>query len=481
MANRIEIARGAQPGWAKLSVRERLAALKKMRLALTARLDPVVETICEEVGKPPLDALSGDVLVVLEHMRYCEREAVNVLRTRRVGQPAILFRGVRFDEVMEPHGVALVFAPWNYPLQLAMVPMTTALVAGNAVVLKCSERTPKVAALIAELCAEARLPEGLVQVCCDAPVEAQALIEAGPDVVFFTGSSANGRAVAERCATLQIPAIMELGGKDACLVFASCDLERTIDGVTYAAFSNAGQVCVGAKRVYVERTILAAFVAGFLARARMIRVGTAVDCDMGPVQMEFLRSLLAEQVDDGIARGATLHADWDRQGDVVPPLILTGVPRAARLLNDETFGPVVCVESFGDELEAIALANDSAFALGASVFSGNKVQAQRVARALNTGSCTINDAIRSVGNPYASFGGNKASGYGRYHGRAGLEVFSRMKSVMTVIRPQRKEIHWFPLTAKTYAQLRGLMLFRHGAGSVLARMKQLMKIRRVGS
>ena len=111
------------------------------------------------------------------------------------------------------------------------------------------------------------------------------------------------------------------------------------------------------------------------------------------------------------------------------------------------------------------------------MFSGNDAQGQRVARALSTGSCTINDAIRSVGNPYAVFGGNKASGYGRYHGRAGLEAFSRVKSVMTVTRPQRKEIHWFPFTGKTYAQLRGLILLRHGAGSVLARVKQLMKAR----
>jgi len=475
MASRIEVAREVQPEWAKLSVRERLTALKKIRQALAARMDRVVETICEEVGKPPLDALSGDVLVVLEHLRYCEREAAKVLRTRRAGQPAILFRGARFDEVMEPHGVAVVFAPWNYPLQLAMVPMTTALVAGNAVVLKCSERTPKVAALIEELCLEARLPEGLVQVCCDAPDEARALIEARPDVVFFTGSSANGHAVAERCATLQIPTIMELGGKDACLVFASCDVTRTINAVTYAAFSNAGQVCVGAKRVFVERAIFAEFVAGLVARAREVRVGPGVDCDMGPVRMEFVRSLLAEQVDDAVARGATLHAEWDRRGDVVPPLILTGVPRAARLLNDETFGPVVCVGAFDDEAEAIALANDSAFALGSSVFGGDDAQAQRMARALSAGSCTINDTIRSVGNPYVAFGGNKASGYGRYHGRAGLEAFSRVKSVMTVTRPQRMEIHWFPFTAKTYALLRGLMLFRHGAGGLLGRLKQLVK------
>jgi acyl-CoA reductase-like NAD-dependent aldehyde dehydrogenase len=477
MANRIEVAREVQPEWAKLSVRGRLTALKKMRQALAARMDRVVETICEEVGKPPLDALSGDVLVVLEHLRYCEREAAKVLHARRAGQPAILFRGARFDEVMEPHGVALVFAPWNYPLQLAMVPMTTALVAANAVVLKCSERTPKVATLIAELCAEAGLPEGLVQVCCDEPGEARALIEARPDLVFFTGSSGNGRVVAERCAMLQIPTIMELGGKDACLVFASCDVKRAIDGVTYAAFSNAGQVCLGAKRVYVERAIFAEFVPGLVARAREVRVGTGVDCDMGPVRMEFVRALLATQVDDAVARGATLHVEWDHKEDIVPPLILTGVPRAARLLNDETFGPVICVEAFDDEAEAIALANDSAFALGSSVFSGDDAQAQRVALALSAGSCTINDAIRSVGNPYAAFGGNKASGYGRYHGRAGLEAFSRVKSVMRVTRPQRLEIHWFPFTAKTYARLRGLLLFRHGADGVLARMKQLMKAR----
>ena len=475
MTNRIEIARKAQPGWAKLDVGKRLIALKRLRVAVAANLDRVVEVICGEVGKPPLDALTGDVMVVLEHLRYCEREAAKILRPRHGNKPGMLFRGTRFLEIWEPHGVVVVIAPWNYPLQLAMGPMTTALVAGNAVVLKCSEHTPAVANLINELCVEAGLPDGLVQVCWDAPNEASQLIEAQPDFVFFTGSSRNGKVVAERCSALQIPTIMELGGKDACLVFASCDLQRAVDGVTYAAFSNAGQVCVGAKRVYVEHAIFDRFLGMFMERVGRVRVGTGTDCDMGPVRMELVRTMLAEQVDDAIARGATMHTKWDRGTEDVPPLILTGVSRDARLLQEESFGPMVCLEAFRDEEEAVAMANGSMFALGASVFTGDDAQGQRVARAMTAGSCTVNDAIRSVGNPYVAFGGNKASGHGRYHGRAGLEAFSRLKTVMTQYRKQSVEVHWFPFTATTYARVRGLMLLRHGTGDLLARVKQLMK------
>lgn len=477
MTNRIEIARKAQPGWAKLGVSERLVALKRVRLAVAGNLDRLVEAICGEVGKPPLDALTGDVMVVLEHLRYCEREATEVLQPRRCRKPAMLFRGARFCEIWEPHGVVVVIAPWNYPLQLAMIPLTTALVAGNAVVLKCSEHTPAVANLIAELCEEAGLPEGLVQVCWDAPNEAKQLIEAQPDLVFFTGSSRNGKMVGERCSALQIPTIMELGGKDACLVFASCDLPRAVDGVTYASFSNAGQVCLGVKRVYVEATIFDRFLVMLKKRTNSIRVGTDVDSDMGPVRLPFVRTMLAEQVDDAVARGASVHTNWDRGTENVPPLILTGVSRDARLLQEESFGPVVCLEAFQDEAEAIAMANGSLFSLGASVFSGDDAQGQRVARVMNSGSCTLNDAIRSVGNPYAAFGGNKASGHGRYHGRAGLEAFSRLKTIMTMYRKRRVEVHWFPFTAKTYARLRGLMLFRHGTGGLLARVKQLVQAR----
>jgi acyl-CoA reductase-like NAD-dependent aldehyde dehydrogenase len=437
-------------------------------------MDEIVEVIADEVGKPPMDALVGDVLVTLEQLRYDEQHANEVLRKKRRGKSQLFYAGTSFFEVREPHGVVLVYAPWNYPLQLSVVPMATALIAGNAVLLKCSERSPRIARLIEELCIGSGLPESLVQVSCEPPDEAAALLECRPDFVFFTGSSRNGRNVAARAADLMIPAAMELGGKDAALVFDSCDLERTASGVAYGSFSNAGQVCAGTKRIYVQQGIYGDFLRVFLKRVAALRIGKTMESDLGPVCFDAVRQRLSDQVEDAVARGAKLHTPWRSDKDMTVPVVLTDVPKDAALLVEESFGPVVCVSSFASESDAIDKANGSLFALTASVWTGDKAQGERVALRLHCGSCSINDAIRSIGNPEAAFGGNKMSGYGRYHGVEGLRTFSRLKTVMAVNSRRRTEIHWFPFQARTFALLRGLLRFRHGSG--LRRWKALWQI-----
>ncbi|MEO6922379.1 MAG: aldehyde dehydrogenase family protein [Bryocella sp.] len=476
MFNRIEIGRRAQSGWAALSVRERNAALCRLRHLISAQIDTIVATISAEVGKPPLDALAGDVMTVLECMRYHERCAAKVLRRKKVCKPAFLFRGSSFWEKPEPYGVVLIVAPWNYPFQLAMVPAVTALLAGNAIILKCSEHAPNTAKTIAALFRDAGFADELVQVTSDTPEIVSEYIAQQPDLIFFTGSSKSGHSVAALAAKFLIPAVLELGGKDACLVFESCDLRRAIEGVCYAAFSNAGQVCVGAKRVYVQRGVWEKFQSGFVERAQQVRIGSDFDSDMGPVQYSFVRERLAAQIDDALCKGAVLHTNWDRTSHAVPPLILTSVTDDAELLVEESFGPVVCLAPFDSEEDAVQIANASSFGLSASIYTGDREQGRRVASALHVGSCTVNDSIRHVGNPFAVFGGNGQSGYGRYHGAAGLLAFSRMKTVMEVDKLKAHEVHWFPFQRSTYTGLRGLLLARHGNGSLFARLRNILQI-----
>jgi acyl-CoA reductase-like NAD-dependent aldehyde dehydrogenase len=265
-------ARDAQPAWAALPVSRRCAILGDLRREIALQCESIAEIIARETSKPLQDALSGDVLVTLEHLRYYESKAVRILRSRRIGKPFFLFRGARFETFFEPQGVALIFGPSNYPFQLSMIPLITALAAGNAVVLKCSEHTPETAALIASLSAKANFPVDLVQVLHHGPEQSVALIDARPDFIFFTGSSRHGQQVAERAAKHLIPTILELGGKDASLVFADCHLDRAVEGITYGAFSNAGRVCVAVKRVYVEASILDEFLARLKHRISMLRV-----------------------------------------------------------------------------------------------------------------------------------------------------------------------------------------------------------------
>jgi acyl-CoA reductase-like NAD-dependent aldehyde dehydrogenase/uncharacterized protein (DUF2141 family) len=473
--DRLARARTAQARWAPLSAHERSRALRPLRHLITERIDQIIKTVSDEVGKPPVDALAGDVMVTLEHLRFYERRAPHILRTKKIGRSRLLFSGTSFMEIMEPHGVVLICAPWNYPLQLSVVPMATALFAGNAVLLKCSEQTPRTTQIIADLCTAAGLPQDLVQVSCESPDEAAALLDAGPDLVFFTGSNRNGRIVAAKAAALMIPTIMELGGKDPALVFDSCDLQRAVDGIAYGSFSNSGQVCVGIKRIYVQQPIYENFLSLFLDRVAQLRTGTALESDLGPVLLESVRQRLRDQVKDAVARGAKLQTPPLSGTDAPTPIVLTEVPADASLLLDESFGPVVCIAPFQTETDAITAANSSAFALSASIWTRDVAQAQRVAIQLQSGTCAINDVIRNIGNPQAAFGGNKSSGHGRYHGAEGLRTFSRVKTIMTATHPHPTEVHWFPFQASTFSRLRSILQFRHGNG-IRRRIKALSSL-----
>ena len=466
-------ARDAQPAWAALPVSRRCAILGDLRREIALQCESIAEIIARETSKPLQDALSGDVLVTLEHLRYYESKAVRILRSRRIGKPFFLFRGARFETLFEPQGVALIFGPSNYPLQLSMIPLITALAAGNAVVLKCSEHTPETAALIARLSANANFPVDLVQELHDGPEQSAALIDARPDFIFFTGSSRHGQQVAERAAKHLIPTILELGGKDASLVFADCHLDRAVEGITYGAFSNAGRVCVAVKRVYVEASILNEFLARLKNRISMLRVDTGPDADFCPLT-EDARSDVRAEVEDALSRGATLHWPQDRTAVAYEPTLLSDVPAEARILTEESFGPALCVASFRDEAEAIALANTSRFALSSSIWTRNQVRARRVAAQLCAGSCSVNDVIRIVANPHAAFGGNRDSGHGRYHGPEGLRSFSRIKTIMIAGDRRTREINWFPFNSRTRHQLASLIRFRHGAAGLLGRLSRLL-------
>jgi 4,4'-diapolycopenoate synthase len=466
-------ARASQAAWAALQVSRRCAVLGDLRREIALHCESIADTIARETSKPLLDALSGDVLVTLEHLRYYESHAGRILRPRRMGKPFFFFRGVRFETSFEPQGVALIFGPSNYPFQLSVIPLITALAAGNAVVLKCSERTPKTAALIAMLCAKANLPVNLVQVLYDSPEQSAALMDAHPDFIFFTGSSRHGQQVAEHAAKHLIPAVLELGGKDASLVFADCHLDRAVEGITYGAFSNAGRVCVAVKRLYVEASIHDEFLARLKHRISKLRVHTDPDADFCPLT-EDAKADLRGQVEDALSRGATLHWPQDRATVAYEPTLLTDVPAEARILTEESFGPALCVASFRDENEAIALANSSAFALSSSIWTHNQARARRVAAQLSAGGCSVNDVIRSIANPHAAFGGNRLSGYGRYHGPEGLRAFSRVRTIMLAKDRRTREINWFPFHSRTRHQLAGLIRFRHGATGLMGRLSRLL-------
>ena len=255
--------------------------------------------------------------------------------------------------------------------------------------------------------------------------------------------------------------MLELGGKDAALVFANCNLPRTVEGILYGAFANAGQVCVGIKRLYVEQKIAVEFFKRLGQRMQQLETPAVGEQGYGRLHAPADRARLDEQIKDALARGASVLAGDSQHPE--RPLLLTEVAPDARVLTEETFGPLLCASTFETEAEAIALANQSSFALSASLWSTDRRRMERIAAQLTAGNCSINDAIRNIANPYASFGGNRASGYGRYHGPAGLLAMSRTKTVMVKGSRKRNEIHWFPWTEENLLGIQKMIRFRHAA------------------
>ena len=411
---------------------------------------------------------------VLDFIAFHERQAEKVLEPeQRPGH--LLSPRAEFVVQYEPLGVVGILAPWNYPFQLAMLPLVTALAAGNTVVLKPSETTPSVGAVIVELCDAAGFPAGVVQVVQGGPEVGRALVASRPDKIFFTGSVRTGKMIMAAAAEHLTPVELELGGKDPMIVFADAPLERAVNGAVYGAFVNAGQACISVERVYVEAPAYERFVSDVTREATKLRVGSGRNVELGPIMRAQQCDVIEQHLDDALARGATLTTPRRREGNRFWPMVLRDVSHEMRVMREETFGPILPVMPFGSEVEAIQLANDSDYGLNASVWTEDRERGRRVAADLVAGSCAINDVLINVANPHLPFGGERHSGMGRYHGPEGLRGFSRIKSVMYAGSTARSEMNWFPYRPSSYEIVKSSAIALFSSGSALSRAGRIAK------
>lgn len=446
-----EQARAAFPTWRDLSIAERITYLKKLKEVILTELENISAIISDDTGKVKTEALTADLMPTLDAIGHISTSAESVLKRKRVKTPLLLFGKKSYIEYF-PRGVVLVISPWNYPFQLAMVPVLSALAAGNTVILKPSEVTPLVGKCMEELFKKAGFPEGVVQVVHGGKEIGSALTKEKPDYIFFTGSVKTGKIIQEQAAKDLIPTTLELGGKDPMIVFADANIERAAKGAVWAAFTNSGQVCMSAERIYVERPVFRKFVELVKKEVEALRHGNGEDDDVGSMTFPAQREIVREQLEEALADGAVIETgkppqEWD-DGMFIPLTVVSNVQQRMKIIQEETFGPLLPAIPFDSEEEAVKYANDTEYGLNASVWSRDLVKARRVASKLITGSVVINDAIISFVNQGLPFGGVKQSGIGRYHGDAGLLIFCHEKAVVEDSGKRISEIYWYPYKGK---------------------------------
>jgi acyl-CoA reductase-like NAD-dependent aldehyde dehydrogenase len=435
----VAASRAAQEHWRLQPVESRIAALQRAAKQMLRRRAEAIELARSEMGKVEAEGLFNETLGPLDAVGAWGRVVRRATARRRVGLNPISFahKSAYVDSV--PRGVVGVIAPWNFPVAGLYRPLFPALMTGNGVVLKPSEYTPRTSEWLALRLAE-ELPDGLVQtVHGDGHVGAQ-LIDAGIDACVFTGSPRSGHAVRVRCAERGIPSSIEMGGKDAAIVLADCDLSRSVAGITHWTLSNAGQACGAIEIAYVEQKIANEFVERM--RSAWIRLTRESVAPLGNQrQLDVVRS----QVDDARAKGARVVCGGTYGGDGLfyPPTLLDGCDERMSVMKDETFGPVLAIERIEGATEAIRKINRSRYGLGASIWTSDLARARRLAERLDVGVVNVNNHSFTGAIPSLPWSGTRDTGFGVANGPESLATFVRPR-VTAVDSSEGPELYWMP-------------------------------------
>ncbi|MDN2497675.1 aldehyde dehydrogenase family protein, partial [Nocardia nova] len=436
---------------------------------IVARRAEIAETIRAETGKPEAEALGVEIVPACDFLNYWTARARRDLRSHRQRLHGYLKPMKKLYMQYQPLGVIGVVTPWNAPFVLSLNPVVQALVAGNTVVFKPSEVTPRSGEWVARVLHEAGVPEDVVQVLHGDGETGAALVDSDIDKVCFTGSVGTGRKIAAACATRLLPCTLELGGKDAMIVCADADLERAAAGAVYLSMFNTGQVCMSVERIYVVDSVADEFIRLVTEKAAGVTYGPG-DTDMGPLFWDRQRDIVIRHIDDAKAKGADIvvgGAADTGEGLYFQPTVVVGAHHDMDLMTEETFGPITTIMRVRDEDEAIRLANDCKYGLSGSVFTKDAAKARRIAAQLTTGSVVHNDAAVIYGVPEAPFGGRKDSGVGQVNGPGALRSFTHAQPVLIDRWQSKQESIWYPYSEKTIRNLDGLI--RYGFGNKIVR------------
>jgi acyl-CoA reductase-like NAD-dependent aldehyde dehydrogenase len=474
----LSLSRAVQANWTKLPVGERAARLRVLRERIMSSRDALADAVVRESGKPRVEALFADVFVALDSAEFFAKNARRWLQAESVPHHSLAAKAKSGTLSYEPLGVIGIISSWNYPLAIPLSQIIPAVVAGNAVVCKTSEFTPQCGALIAQLFVDAGFPKDLVTIIQGGGEVGQALIDAAPDKVVFTGSVATGLRVAEACAKLLIPTVLELGGKDAMIVLADADLEVAASAAVWGSYTNCGQVCLSVERLFVEAAVSEVFAARCVEKTKKLRLGPGRDpsTDVGPLIRPQHVQRMSDLIADAVSCGAKVLCGGRPRADLganfFEPTVIVGVDSTMRVFREETFGPILAIQTVRDSEEAVAHANDSPFGLSASVWTRDEARGEAIARRLRAGAVMVNDAISYFAIAEAPHGGCGASGWGRTHGKAGLLEMVQTKYIDVDRLPRREKPWWYRYGADLERAADAFLQFEHGGG-LAARLRNV--------
>lgn len=413
--------------WAQTSINKRALCTQKMAQFLRADLETYAKLMTQEMGKP-ITQSRKEILKCASACEYYAKNAEEFLKKEPIKSD-----GSNSYVVSEPLGIILGIMPWNFPFWQVFRFAAPTLMAGNAIVLKHAPNTLGSALAIEELFRKADFPKDLFRVLLiDVPLVKNVIFHSQVKAVTLTGSDRAGASVAAISGEALKKTVLELGGSDPFIVLEDADLNICVPAAISARLINTGQSCIAAKRFIIAKPLFEQFCSGIVERLKMMKIGDPLldETEIGPLARVDLLEKLRNQVDSSISRGAKLlfsHSEYDGAGFFYPPKVLTNAKKGMPIYDEEIFGPVFVIFSAENEKEAIKIANDTPFGLGASLWSQNIKKAEQLAREIKAGTVYINAPV--VSNVALPFGGVKKSGYGRELSYYGIKEFVNIKTV----------------------------------------------------
>ncbi len=480
-------ARSAQKEWAATPVKERAKYIFEVRDYLVEHADEIADLISADNGKVKFDAMVAEVFSAALAANYYAKNAARFLKDRKLKTGSLLLVYKRSKVIHVPHGVVGIISPWNYPFGIPFHEIVFGLLSGNAIVIKTASETLLVGKKLVDVFNECGLPEGLLNFVNLPGREAgPAFFENGVNKLFFTGSEAVGKILSKLAATTLTPLSLELGGNDPMLVCPDADVHRAVMGAIWAGFTNSGQNCGATERVYVHESIYDDFCRQIKEQIERFKIGFGdnLDNDMGVMTTKSQVAIVQDHLDDAIEKGARILTQ-SKQVDnsaknILPAIVLVDVNHNMRVMQEETFGPLVAIMKVADMDEAIRLANDSDLGLTGSVWSKDRKVAEKLARRLEVGAVLINDHLMSHGMAETPWGGFKNSGNGgRTHGQWGFEEMTQPQVIVKDYFPfARQSMWWHPYNEKIYYSFINLPKLLYG-NSIKKRMQGLWSLIRV--